>query len=310
MEFFPKVSILIPTYNYAHYLDESIQSALGQTYTDFELIIVDDQSKDNTDEVVQKYLGDKRVSYYKNPVNLGLVGNFNKCLGYAKGKYIKYLLADDKFHPQLLEKFVPIMEQYPNVSLTTSNSEMFGLRCKKRQQPFQYLQEGRKVIYESLKEGSGNWIGEPTTVMFRKSDLIIGSFNSKFTCLVDWEMWLRLLSVGDCYIIPETLSYFRTHASQASKVVLENSKYTFEDYYFYKDIKMHNNCKVDFSQLDIDKTIKKKAAYCAKAMYRVIPRLYKKENQAIFKKGLRIAFSENVLFSPFKIYLRNLKERY
>src|SRR5688572_129331 len=112
---FPRVSILIPTYNYAHVLGEAVESALSQTFEDFELIIVDDQSKDNTDEVVQKYLSDPRVQYYKNEKNLGLVGNFNKCLEYANGEYIKYLLADDRLHPQNLEKFVAVLDLYPNV---------------------------------------------------------------------------------------------------------------------------------------------------------------------------------------------------
>ena len=66
----PKVSVLIPTYNYAHHLDEAIQSVLDQTYQNFELVIVDDQSTDNTDAVVSKYLQDKRIRYYKMNITL------------------------------------------------------------------------------------------------------------------------------------------------------------------------------------------------------------------------------------------------
>ncbi len=84
MNISPKVSVLIPTYNYAHYLDETIRSVLDQTFTDFELLIVDNRSTDNTAEVVKKYLGDNRVSFYANEKNVGLVGNWNKCLDYAK----------------------------------------------------------------------------------------------------------------------------------------------------------------------------------------------------------------------------------
>jgi glycosyltransferase involved in cell wall biosynthesis len=76
----PKVSVVIPTYNYAHFLDETIQSVLNQTFLDFELIIVDNNSTDNTEEVVKNYLSDNRVSFYKNDTNIGLVGNWNKCL--------------------------------------------------------------------------------------------------------------------------------------------------------------------------------------------------------------------------------------
>src|SRR5688572_5841450 len=108
MKFSPKVSVLIPTYNYAHYLDEAIKSVLNQTFSDFELIIVDDKSSDNTSEVVQKFLSDPRVSFYINDENLGLVHNFNRCLEYAKGDYIKFLMADDIFNEQLLEKYVAV----------------------------------------------------------------------------------------------------------------------------------------------------------------------------------------------------------
>lgn len=304
MEAIPTVSILMPTYNYSHTIDEAIQSALAQTYKDFELIIVDDASTDNTDEVVQKYLTDPRVSYHKNPVNLGLVGNFNKCLEYARGKYIKYLLADDKFEPNLLEKFVPIMEQYPSVSLVTSNRVVFGSEGKKRVLPLTGLQEGKKVIFESLKEGNGNWIGEPTTVMFRKSDLRVGNFNAQYFCLVDWEMWLRLLTIGDCYIFPESLSYFRVHPGQASKKILNDYKFTFEDYFFYKDIQTRNRFDLDLSHLGIQKMIKRRAVFCAKAMYKMLPKTLRKKERSIFKTAFKIAYNEKVLLAPFSGYLR------
>jgi glycosyltransferase involved in cell wall biosynthesis len=298
----PKVSILIPTYNYAHYIGEAIESALKQTYTDFELIIVDDQSKDNTDEVVTAYLGDPRIKYYKNKVNLGLAANFNEALKYAKGEYIKYLLADDLFHPRLLEKMVPVMDQYPNVSLVTSRRDMFGSKNKSSDLPLLYLQEGKTVIYASIKEKAGNWIGEPTTVMFRKSALQVGQFNTSYTCLVDWEMWLRILTVGDCYIIPETLSYFRVHDKQASKLIMNDYKYTFEDYQFYKTIKSENPLRLDLSRLDIDRMIKKRATFCSKAMYRLLPHLSSKQARVNFNRAFRIAWKEQVMLTPLMQY--------
>ena len=297
MERTPTVSILMPTYNYGHHIAEAIESALGQTYGDFELIIVDDVSSDNTVEVVEKYLTDTRVSYYKNPVNLGLVGNFNKCLTYGSGKYIKFLLADDKFEPTLLEKFVAVMEEYPNVSLVTSYRDIIGT-AKKKRPPLSGLQEGTKVIFESLKEGNGNWIGEPTTVMFRRSDLRVGNFDSSYYCLVDWEMWLRLLRVGDCYIIPETLSYFRVHPGQASQKIRNDYKFTFEDYFFYKELETKNKLQVDLKSLGIKAIIKKRAAYCSKAMYKVLPRIFQKKERSIIFKAFRIALRENVLLTP------------
>ena len=294
----PKVSILIPTYNYAHFIGEAIESALNQTYTDFELIIIDDQSRDNTDEVVEKYLSDTRVKYIKNKKNLGLAANFNEALKYANGEYIKYLLADDVFHPALLEKMVPVMDKYPNVTLVTSKRDMFGSKSKSSDLPLLYLQDGKTVIYASLKEKAGNWIGEPTTVMFRKSALHIGNFNTSYTCLVDWEMWLRLLTVGDCYIIPETLSYFRVHDKQASKLIMNDYKYTFEDYAFYRSVKSENALGLDLSKLDIDKMIKKRATFCSKAMYKLLPHILRKSQRENFLRAFKIARKEKVLLAP------------
>jgi glycosyltransferase involved in cell wall biosynthesis len=293
METPPKVSVLIPSYNSAHILDETIKSVLDQTYTDFELIIVDDQSKDNTDEVVKKYLNDKRIAYYKNEKNLGLTGNFNKCLAYAQGEYIKFLMCDDKFHPQLLEKFVPIMDQYPQVSLVTSYREEFGLNHYLWKAPFQHLVDGQKAIYHSLQDC--NWFGEPTTVMFRKSNLVLGGFNPEYHALVDWNMWLRQLSVGDCYVIPEVLSYFRIHPNQATQHVLKNFSLAIEYYHFYKAIKINNDYKIDFSKIDIDKFIQLWAVYCSKVIIKNLLSLKIRKNLPLIKQACKIIILEKVV---------------
>lgn len=288
----PKVSVLIPTYNYARYLDEAITSVLNQTFRDFELIIVDDQSKDNTDDVVQKYLNDPRISYYKNPLNLGLAGNFNKALEYAKGEHIKYLLADDKFHPQLLEKFVRVMDANPSVSLVTSYSSTFGATTEIRKSPLQGLQPGTKVILECLRNGKGNWIGEPSVVMFRKRALQVGNFNTAYICLVDLDMWLRILTMGDCYIVPEELAYFRVHNVQAShKSSIRN---WFDEYYFFRDVKNKNVYNVKLEELDIDEVIKRKAKKCVKRLSTIVPKFYQKGNFSLILEGLKIAKAEKV----------------
>jgi glycosyltransferase involved in cell wall biosynthesis len=91
---------------------------------------------------------DKRVRFYTNEKNIGLCGNFNKCLSLAEGELIKFLCADDKFHNTLLEKFVKIMDEYPNVSLVTSNKEIIGPHdpLKYKEIPFSYLHGGWMYI--------------------------------------------------------------------------------------------------------------------------------------------------------------------
>lgn len=294
----PKVSVLIPSYNSGLFMDETIQSVLNQTYADYELIIVDDCSTDNTDEVVEKYLHDERVQYYKNEINLGLAGNWNKALTFAKGEYIKFLMSDDKFHPQLLEKFVAVMDQHPTVSIVTSFRKEFGAETHMNAPKFTHLQRGETIIYETLKDR--NWIGEPTCVMFRKSNLWLGGFNSEFLYFIDWEMWIRHLTVGDCYIIPETLSYFRVHEKQVSRMVMKNMLQYCETYYFYKRVKRLKS-SIDFSGLDIDGLIKEKAANCIRGIIKLIPRLHKKESRTLFFKVVKIVQREKV---PLTLYFK------
>lgn len=297
----PKVSVLIPNYNYGRFLGEAIESVLCQTFNDFEIIIVDNNSTDNSDEVAQKYLSDSRIRYYKNPVNIGSIPNFNKCLEYATGEYIKFLMSDDKFHSQLLEKFTAIMDQYPQVALVTSYRECFDLKSKTLKTPYDGLVKGEKVIYESLTAGKGNWIGEPTTVMFRKSSLSVGNFNPAYSCLVDLNLWLRILTTGDCYFVPESLSCFRIHGNQLSN---KNNFYNrFDEYFFYKTAKINNEYHIDHLNLNIEHIIKAKAITCVKAMYKSIPELYKKNSRLILKKGLRVALTEHVLLASLVQFL-------
>lgn len=292
---YPKVSILIPTYNYGRFLDEAIQSVLDQTYSDYEVIIVDNDSQDNTTEVIQKYLKDGRFFYYKNEKNLGQANNYNKCLFYAKGKYIKFLNADDKFHPQLLEKFVTIMENYPQVSLVTCDKQAFDESKKKYILPFHGLQKGEKIILNTLNDY--NWIGEPTSVMFRRSDFS-GTYSTKYKMYSDFDLWLRLLAIGDCYIIPEKLAYVRFHSSQLTNE-LRNKKFItyFEEYELCIDMKELNKTQKFTSDENLKKTIRKIATYCAKEGLKSLPQVHKEENRRLLVKGMRIAFKEGVIIN-------------
>lgn len=308
MENSPKVSVLIPTYNYAYCLDETIESVLAQSFADFEIIVIDDCSKDDTDKVMEKYAADKRISYYKNPVNLGLVGNWNKCLSYAKGEYIKFLCADDKFRSDLLEKFVHVMEEYPNVSLVVCNKCMFGKSSVRVELPLKHLHTGREIIYHTLN--TKGWLGEPTCVMFRRSNLDLGAFKTGLTWLPDWEMWIRQLTAGDCYIIPEPVAYVRNHAQQLTKKVMKYFINYLEEYDLCKAIQENNGYTIDKTGIDMDKLVKLRAVNCARAMYKLLPRLYKKQERSIFLKVFKIAATEKVLFAPLiALITRNHKEQ-
>lgn len=305
----PRVSIMIPTYNYAHYLEETIQSALDQTYTDFELWIVDNHSTDNTEEVIQKYLRDPRVSYHKNERNLGIVNNFNKCLELGNGEYIKFLCADDKFHPQIIEKYVAVMDQYPNVSLVTCDKQAFEGKTHQTITPLTHLIEGRTANLHMI-ENNYCWIGEPTSVMFRKRDLSVGQFSHEYKQYVDWEFWTRLLTVGDCYVVPEILAYVRFHPNTVSKAQ-KRKKFvlSFEEYKLCKDVQ-EEKYNINTQGSGIDKAVKKRAlVFIKEGMLKTIPRLYDKSSREAFKVAFDIARKENLFFSAIAELVKGLKRK-
>jgi glycosyltransferase involved in cell wall biosynthesis len=304
----PKVSVLIPTYNAGAFLDESITSVLNQTYTNYELVIVDNCSTDNSEEIISKYLSDQRIRYYKNESNIGVVGNFNKCFSYAKGEYLKILCADDKFHPELLEKFVNVMEKFPNVSLVTSYSQEFGLSDKVLKAPFSYVVNGKQLICEILN--NWNYLGHPSNVMIRKSGLAVGNFRNEYLWMADWEMWLRVLAIGDCYFIPEILSYTRFHETQVTNTMIKNFSHYFESYNLVKNIQQKNELKLDFSKLDINGLVKEKATNCALSIpWALFRGIHKNKNRQILSKALRIVNTEKVFIKSLKLLGSRLLNR-
>ena len=305
-----RVSVMMPTYNYARFLDEAIQSVLNQTYKDFELVIVDNHSTDSTPEVVGKYLSDPRVSYHRNETNLGVVGNWNRCLELANNEYIKFICADDKFHPQILEKYIPIMDANPNISLITCDKQLFEDSNEHVKLPFEGLQPGKKMLFHTLSRYC--WIGEPTSVMFRKRDLHVGKFRPDFSFHVDWDFWIRLLAIGDCYIVPEVLSYVRFHNAQITKQILSKKVIScFEEYSMCKNVQTGTGYKIDTADTNIDNIVKKRARYCAKqGLYKMIPRLHKKEYRKVFNRAFGITLREGVFTSALAEMLSRKKKSY
>lgn len=136
-----KFSFVLPAYK-ATYLQQAMQSILSQTYSDFELIVVDDCSPEDIEVIVSGFK-DERISYFRNEKNIGghdLVGQWNKCLSYAEGEYVILATDDDLYAPEFLKTFVPLIWEYPSVDIfrarvlqVNSNNEILAIdRCYKQ----------------------------------------------------------------------------------------------------------------------------------------------------------------------------------
>lgn len=211
----PRLSICIPTYCGATHLDTTIKSVLNQDFTDYELIIIDDNSPDHTHEVVFKYQ-DHRIRYIKNDINIGPEGNWNKCLTEAKGKYFKLLPHDDTLAPDCLRRQLEVFDNDINESIAlvfcarhiiNHNEQIIATRG------YPGGKDGiifsHDVIKKSILYGT-NLIGEPGAVMFRKSLAEeIGSFDGSISYIIDLDYWFRLLLNGNAYYINKPLASFR-----------------------------------------------------------------------------------------------------
>jgi glycosyltransferase involved in cell wall biosynthesis len=216
------ISICIPTYNYAQFLPQALESVLDQTVRDFEVIVIDDASSDGTGAVMSQYASrDGRVRCITNPANTGMVDNWNRCLSQARGEFIKFVFADDfLLMPKALELLLGLFNSHPSLSLACSSREAVDYEGRRIQtlSPFKQdvVMAGTAMINLCLSEQK-NLVGEPTAVMFRRKQAMRG-FEAGYRQIVDQEMWFHLLEQGDFGFLREPLCAFRRHRSQQTIV--------------------------------------------------------------------------------------------
>ena len=210
----PRVSVCIPTYNYARYLGPAIESVLAQTFADFELIVCDDASTDDTRAVLEQF-DDPRMRVTFNPVNLGLFPNFNRCLELARGEYVKLLCADDWLDARYLAEAVNAMDAHPSAGLLTAP----GYLVDDEGHPFAVATAGfgrRPLIpaAEALRRQADflNPIGMPSNVLLRSSALqAVGHFDEAFAPAGDVHLWIRMLDRFDLAWLPDPRCFLRIH---------------------------------------------------------------------------------------------------
>ncbi|MGH7994869.1 MAG: glycosyltransferase family 2 protein [Opitutaceae bacterium] len=216
----PRISVLVPTYRYGRFLAEAIESVLAQDFADFELIISDDASDDDSAEVIARYAArDARIRARIQPANLGMVPNWNACLEQARGEYVKIVFGDDSLPARhALGRMAALLDGEPRAALAVSARALLDERSatmavRDELGPAGY-RDGPEVIARCLR-ADRNLVGEPSAVMFRRAAARRG-FDASFRQLVDEEMWFHLLAGGGLVHTPEPLCAFRLHASQMS----------------------------------------------------------------------------------------------
>jgi glycosyltransferase involved in cell wall biosynthesis len=230
----PAVSVCIPTFNRAAMLKDCITSVLDQTWQDFELIVCDNASEDETEKVVASF-GDRRIAYHRSPRNIGQRPNWNRCLDLAGGRYISVFFDDDMMMPDNLAEKVAVLEKNPNVGLVHSKYHIvdpFGAMLDPNTNKTAAgilekgsLNPGRDVLAALLRH---NIIHE-STVMFRAECFKkLGGFTDRLSLAFDWEFWMRIASFYDVAFIAKPLVKWRDHTGsltlETSRKIAQNSK--------------------------------------------------------------------------------------
>lgn len=220
------VSICIPVYNGEKYIREAVESALNQTYQNIEVLLVDNCSTDGTLLAVES-VSDKRFRIIRNETNLGMVGNWNKCLSEAKGDYINLLCADDRLKSDCIEKKIAILVNNPDVALVSSDTHIIDERGKiimrRRGLRETGTYSGRNIFRKSIR--TRNLYGEPTNVLFRKSVAIqTDGYEGGLPYSPDWEYWLHLSTMGDVGYISEPLTEYRVSSVSETDSILKDKE--------------------------------------------------------------------------------------
>ncbi|MBF2064472.1 MAG: glycosyltransferase [Calothrix sp. C42_A2020_038] len=207
----PKVSIVIPAYNTIKYLPDTLSSVWSQTFTDFEVLVVDDGSSDNIQEWASQ-VTDPRFKFISQP-NRGVSAARNTGILAARGKYIALLDADDIWAPTKLETHVACLDQNPQVGLVSSWTAMINAQGLPTGRLMKSTANG--YVYKQLLVK--NTIDCPSVLVRRSCFDKVGLFNTKIRYNEDWEMWIRIAACYQFSVIPEPLVYYRQHPSSASK---------------------------------------------------------------------------------------------
>lgn len=215
----PQISVIIASYNYAHYISECISSVLTQDVPSLELIVVDNASTDNTDDVIAHFSSDARLRYYKNETNIGLAPNHNRGLELARGQYILFVSADDRLLPGHLRRSLDYLEAHPDIDMVyggaifiDADSRPFDVRNMMGQVPVAYS-GGRNEFAAQLTEGC--YVPWPSILARRALYDELGPLHNMTGA--DYEITVRWAAARKAFGYLRTPSVcIRLHAPQAS----------------------------------------------------------------------------------------------
>ncbi len=240
----PLVSILITAYNREEYISKAIESAINQSYSNFEIIILDDCSNDRSFEIANEYSRkDNRIKLFQNEKNFGQFPTRNKIARLAKGKYIKYLDSDDLLYPHCIQVMVWAMEQFPDAGI--------GL-CKNYRGDiiFPHKMSPAEAYYENFYKDHSFFVHAPnSTIINREMFLEMGGMKEDWSISADHWFIFQITALYPVVLLPHGLVYYRVGHNQVSSEYTMDFHLTEQRKYIPQILK-DSNCPLSKAQTE------------------------------------------------------------
>ena len=203
------ISVILPVYNSEKYISEAIQSVLDQTYSNFELLVLDDGSTDNTLSIINKF-ADERIKIFKSERNYGIVHQLNKGIDNSRGEFIARMDADDISHPERFNKQIDYLNSHPTIDVLGTFANKIG-------------EEAGLIQYNYNKSEQISFLLNfycymlHPTVMMRKRIFSKCKYSSDYPLAEDYGLWCQINNGSNLYILDEVLLDYRIHSEQTNK---------------------------------------------------------------------------------------------
>jgi len=232
----PKVSIIIPTYNGEKFLEKTIKSVLNQTYENFEIIVINDGSQDNTEKIIEKFQSNKKIKYIKHHNNTGIIKTVNEGYKIAEGEYVMALGHDDLLKENHLE--VMLKEFNENTSVVFCNSELINEKDEIIRIMFDddiKHKQLKNILFELSKENCINSCGAIVNKQKAYQVNLYEEF-TEFPHYGEWYFWIKLATVGDIKFCKNVRSQYRRHDTNITNTFKEKDN-------IKKLIRFYNKCR-------------------------------------------------------------------
>ena len=212
------ISVVITSYNYEKYLKDTINSVLSQTYSDWEMIVIDDASTDSSVDIIKEFVKkDSRIKLIENETNLGLTKTLKKGVEAASGEWVAVLESDDRLREDYLEKKAAIANKYPDIGMIFNDVELFGDEerikdvSKKFTDTAKYL-KGKTYPRNIFKDLIYfNRVLTLSAVFISREKVLKCDWETPSDRILDWWLLLHFTRKYDCFYIPEKLTKWRIH---------------------------------------------------------------------------------------------------